>query len=230
MQNFNDEIMERMIGDSYEKKERKKKLHDLLDKYDGNIKALEDAVGADGWDYMFAKKYLDEVLDERGTKRNQETSPVYREHKEEAADRLRDDVKKRREETVEKVVKKRSKEDDESLLISLLPHSIRKAKKAADRLQKANLLDDNKHQYVSCVGAQGGVPEASLMLGAGVYKELKDLYGKLPSAEQRKAYKGVLGILKDSAKDLKNDLYGLGYGLTYRNEGDCDILLKKKIK
>lgn len=55
---------------------------------------------------MFAKKYFDEVLDERGAKRNTETSPVYREHKKEAADRFRDDVKNRRDEVLEKVLKK----------------------------------------------------------------------------------------------------------------------------
>lgn len=71
---------------------------------------------------------------------------------------------------------------------------------------------------------------ALAILGAGVYKEVKDLAKKLPSAEERKRYNGILGILADSAKDLKNDLYGAGYGYNYRNSGDCDFILKRKIK
>ncbi|MCM1324650.1 MAG: hypothetical protein NC218_11055 [Acetobacter sp.] len=56
------------------------------------------------------------------------------------------------------------------------------------------------------------------------------MYFKLTSEKQRKQYGGVVNVLKDSAKDLKNDLYGIGYGFNYRTKGDCDILLKKKIK
>lgn len=49
------------------KNEKKKKLHELLDKY-GNVEEIEkNAIGADGYEYMFANtnNLIDEVLEER---------------------------------------------------------------------------------------------------------------------------------------------------------------------
>lgn len=49
------------------KREKKKKLHELLNKY-GSVEGIENkAIGADGYDYMFANtdNLIDEVLQER---------------------------------------------------------------------------------------------------------------------------------------------------------------------
>ena len=54
-----------VLSNKTEREERKKKLHSLLDKYNGSVEALEDATGVDAYEYMFAKPYLDEVLAER---------------------------------------------------------------------------------------------------------------------------------------------------------------------
>lgn len=111
-----------------------------------------------------------------------------------------------------------------------LPQSVRKAEEEANRLQTVRMSDENKHQYVSCIGAQGGAMGALAILAAGIYKEGKDLAKKLPSKAERQRYNGTMGVIKDSVKDLKNDLYGAGYGLMYRDLGDCDFILKRKIK
>ena len=99
-----------------------------------------------------------------------------------------------------------------------------------DRITPMNISDENKHQYISCVGSQGGLGSSAITLVGGALKEGKDISKKLSNSEERKKYGGSLGVLKDSAKDMKNNLYGAGYGLTYRQNGDCNSLLKRKIK
>ena len=108
--------------------------------------------------------------------------------------------------------------------------SVYRALKEADRISPMNISDENKHQYISCVGSQGGLGSSIVTLAGGTYREAKDIYKKLLKPEERKKYGGSLGVLKDSAKDMKNNLYGAGYGLTYSNKGDCNSLLKRKIK
>ena len=108
--------------------------------------------------------------------------------------------------------------------------SVYRAIKEKDRITPMNISDENKHQYISCVGSQGGLGSSIVTLAGGAYKETKDIYKKLSNPEERKKYGGSLGVLKDSTKDMKNNLYGAGYGLTYRNKGDCNSLLKRKIK
>ena len=56
------------------------------------------------------------------------------------------------------------------------------------------MSDENKHQYVSCVGAQGGVFSASTVLAGAALKEGKDLYRKLSNGKLRKMYGGI-GVL-----------------------------------
>lgn len=108
--------------------------------------------------------------------------------------------------------------------------SIKRANNEANRIKSLNISDENKHQYVSCLGAQGGGISAALTLLGAVEKECEDLYRKTTSSVERKKYEGVVNIWNDSVKDMKNNLYGAGYGLTYRKDGDCDILLKHKIR
>ncbi|MBR5599467.1 MAG: hypothetical protein IKW39_05450 [Alphaproteobacteria bacterium] len=108
--------------------------------------------------------------------------------------------------------------------------SVHHAIKEKNRIEPMNILDENKHQYISCVGSQGGWGSAGLTLVGGAGKEIGDIKDKLSNPEERKKYGGSLGVLKDSVKDMKNNLYGAGYGLTYRKKGDCNSLLKRKIK
>lgn len=108
--------------------------------------------------------------------------------------------------------------------------SVYRALKEKDKVTPMDISDENKHQYISCVGSQGGLGSSAITLVGGVLKEGKDIYKKLLKPEERKKYGGSLGVLKDSAKDMKNNLYGAGYGLTYRQNGDCNSLLKRKIK
>ena len=108
--------------------------------------------------------------------------------------------------------------------------SVYRALKETDRISPMNISDENKHQYISCVGSQGGLGSSIVTLAGGTYREAKDIYKKLLKPEERKKYGGSLGVLKDSAKDMKNNFYGAGYGLTYRQNGDCNSLLKRKIK
>lgn len=61
-------------------------------------------------------------------------------------------------------------------------------------------------------------------------KEGKDLYRKLSNGKLRKMYGGIGCVIGDSVKDMKNNLYGSGYGLMYRERGACDVLKKHKIK
>ena len=59
------------------KREKKKKLHELLDKY-GSVEEIEkNAIGADGYEYMFANtdNLIDEVLQERHSQQSS-LSPV----------------------------------------------------------------------------------------------------------------------------------------------------------
>ena len=58
-----------VLNNKTDREEKKKKLHSLLDKYNDDVEALEDVAGADAYEYMFAKPYLDEVLEERKAKR-----------------------------------------------------------------------------------------------------------------------------------------------------------------
>lgn len=76
MKNFMVEIMEDVMSNRAEKAERKKKLHDLLDKYRDDVRALDGDPGLDGIDFMFAKPYLDEVLEERRIRKERQ-SVVY---------------------------------------------------------------------------------------------------------------------------------------------------------
>lgn len=103
MKNFMVEIMEDVMSNRAEKEERKKKLHDLLDKYRDDVRALDGDPGLDGIDFMFAKPYLDEVLEERRVRRERQ-SVVY-DNKSNMGEAFREDIKKRREDGVEKVIK-----------------------------------------------------------------------------------------------------------------------------
>ncbi len=96
------------------------------------------------------------------------------------------------------------------------------------RVAKLNVSDENKHQYMSCLAGKEGPAMTAIGLAAGAAKEVDDLQYKLRNEEEIKRYNGRWGIVKDSAKDMKNNVIGAGYGLLNKNP-DCESLLKKKI-
>lgn len=95
------------------------------------------------------------------------------------------------------------------------------------RVGKLDVSDENKHQYMSCLAGKEGLAMTAIGLGAGFVKEADDLQRKLRSEEDVKRYNGRWGIVKDSAKDMKNNFIGAGYGL-FSKDPDCESLLKKK--
>lgn len=98
-----------------------------------------------------------------------------------------------------------------------------------DRVTKLqNISDENKHQYISCLAGQGGLRMASLGLAGGVYKEIKDLSKKINNSKYVNAYGGNMNIVKDSVKDMKNNLIGLRYGFFDDNPNCYSLLSKKK--
>ena len=55
----------------------------------------------------------------------------------------------------------------------------------AERLTPIKMSDENKHQYVSCVGAQGGVFSASTVFAGSALKEGTYLYRKVSNVKLR---------------------------------------------
>lgn len=112
--------------------------------------------------------------------------------------------------------------------------SVKKASKLAKELAPEQISDTAKHSAVSCVGASGGILSAIETLGGGVAKEIKDFYEKTTNPLLRKQYGGILGIVKDSAKDLKNDVQASWKGFKTGNSQICKEYLppylKNKIK
>lgn len=101
-------------------------------------------------------------------------------------------------------------------------------RKEIDRVAKLKgISDENKHQYISCLAGQGGLGMASLGLAGGVYKEITDLNKKINNPKYVDAYGGNVNIIRDSFKDMKNNLIGLKYGF-FDDNPDCFGLLSKK--
>ena len=90
------------------------------------------------------------------------------------------------------------------------------------------ISDENKHQYLSCVGAQGG--DVLPILALGAMKEVRDMNKKLSSEKEKQRYGGREGVINDSKKDMINNILGASYGFNNRKRGDCRVLLKNKIK
>ena len=99
--------------------------------------------------------------------------------------------------------------------------SLGQAHTEAVRLTPIAIPDDNKHQYVSCVGAFDG-PVTEIATGiAGALKEGKDLYRKW----NKPKYGTNLQIIQDSLKDMKNNALGIYKGLSSSDINECNTLL-----
>ncbi len=113
----------------------------------------------------------------------------------------------------------------EDFMMNYMEPSVQEAWRESRRLTPIQIPDDNKHRYVSCVGAQGGRLAAAETFAGGVWKEIKDLNRKLRNPAK---YKGYMNIYEDTIKDLKNDYCGVKDGYTHREPGYCNYLLNIK--
>lgn len=78
--------------------------------------------------------------------------------------------------------------------------------------------DNLYHRLAMCRAAQGGADQYLYALGAGLLKEGVDIVRKISKG------KPVIETIKDSGKDIKNNLEGLNYGLHNPNK-NCRIWL-----
>lgn len=96
------------------------------------------------------------------------------------------------------------------------------AKKEMDYV-KEDGYDNYAHRLAMCLNAQKGLDSAAYSLALGVGKELKDIACKTTGLCDRKTT--FLDALKDSKKDMKNNIEGIVYGLTNPDKS-CRIWLK----
>ncbi len=226
-----------MLTNKTDREEKKKKQHSLLDKYNDDVAALEDAAGADAFEYLFAKPYLDEVLGERRGKRENENT--YKLSKEAESKRLMERAKRN--------VENMSAEDwaEYKREMSLSQKIVDKALgglpeyqallKAKAEMDDAGLIngDNYYHRLGMCnIGQLEGISETrkrnvSKMLGG--LKEANDFYKKVIAKIPRnpQALKEMrdnpiemlafilhsTGDIYDSKKDMQNNKEGLNYGL-----------------
>ncbi|MBP5398887.1 MAG: hypothetical protein J6Y53_00530 [Alphaproteobacteria bacterium] len=111
--------------------------------------------------------------------------------------------------------------------------SVQKALQAKDEVAPLDISDVNKHQYVSCIGATDGLLATAETLAGGLYKEMQDTKDKIADPQKRVAYGGILGVLGDAKKDLKNDFIGATAGYIagrYNVPETCNLLLSNPIK
>lgn len=105
--------------------------------------------------------------------------------------------------------------------------SVQKLLEYQHRLTPLEMSDVNKHQYISCVGAQGGYKSLLETLGGGVFKEREDWKKKIKNPQK---YGGIEAIKQDCLKDLKNDLIGAMYGYLNINPDACEELLPEEFR
>ena len=108
--------------------------------------------------------------------------------------------------------------------------SVKKALKASNWLTPISISDENKHQYVSCVGATGGPLAAIETIVGGVKKEIDDYNKKVNNPRLLKQYGGRQGVLDDATKDLKNDFKGFWRGIWSDNPEECEELLPEQYR
>ena len=111
--------------------------------------------------------------------------------------------------------------------------SVQKALQAKDEVAPLDISDVNKHQYISCIGSTGGFLATAETLAGGLYKEIQDTKDKIANPQKRMSYGGILGVLGDAKKDMKNDFIGATAGYIagrYNVPKSCNLLLSYPIK
>ena len=101
-------------------------------------------------------------------------------------------------------------------------------KKIKDDITNINILDENKHQYMSCLAGQANGFMPYVGLAAGLVKEANDFLKKSFDEIERNKYGGVKEIVNDGIKDMNNNLKGWSAGFFDENY-NCKDLLRKKI-
>lgn len=92
-------------------------------------------------------------------------------------------------------------------------------------MDNANLIggDNYYHRLAMCENAQKGLPHVVTSLGGGIVKEARDIYCKTIGKCDKET--SFINALKDSYKDMGNNIEGLYWGLTNPN-GNCKIWLE----
>ncbi|MBP5399724.1 MAG: hypothetical protein J6Y53_04840 [Alphaproteobacteria bacterium] len=91
-------------------------------------------------------------------------------------------------------------------------------------MEKAGLIggDNYYHRLAMCENAQKGLPHVITSFSGGIAKELKDIFCKSTGFCDKKDT--LINAIKDSWKDMENNVEGLYHGLTDPNT-DCKIWL-----
>ena len=108
--------------------------------------------------------------------------------------------------------------------------SVKEAMKMSDLLTPILIPDVNKHQYVSCIGANGGILAAAEILAGGIYKEYNDYNKKVKNPQDIVAYNGRIGIFKDGVKDMGNNIKGAWTGIWANSPQECEKLLPESFR
>lgn len=108
--------------------------------------------------------------------------------------------------------------------------SVKEALRMSELLAPIPMSDVNKHQYVSCVGANGGLLATAEILAGGVYKEYNDYNKKINNPKDIVAYNGKYGIIKDGLKDMGNNIKGAWNGFWANSPQDCEKLLPENFR
>ena len=111
--------------------------------------------------------------------------------------------------------------------------SVQMALQAKDEVSAMDISDINKHQYISCIGSTDGLLATAETLAGGLYKEMQDTKNKIADPQKRMAYGGILGVLGNAKKDMKNDFIGATAGYIagrYNLPEACNLLLSYPIK
>ncbi len=207
-----------MLTNKTDREEKMKKLHSLLDKYNDDVAALEDAAGADAFEYLFAKPYLDEVLEERRGDRQRENTRKNNISK--------NDLRNIARGTLDNLnIGETAGELLADTVIAKKYHDT--MKKVGDKLVKkygknigaADGIDNYYHSLLQCELAKISPQSKKNGILLGYAKEYFMDY--LPKRLRGQTHKE---IMEDSEKDLKNNELGSKVGSDNLDKA-CEILL-----
>lgn len=95
-----------------------------------------------------------------------------------------------------------------------------------NKISKKGISDENKHQYISCLGGQGGYLGRKTIMTLGEIKEKNDYRIKIKNPDK---YGGVKAIIEDGKKDRRNNNIGSAFGVANPQSGACNRFLNKKM-
>lgn len=92
---------------------------------------------------------------------------------------------------------------------------------------RKKLSDINKHQHMSCLAGKDGLILGLGGLAIGAGKEMVDIVQKLSNEQKKQAYGGRDGVLRDSFKDMNNNIKGFIHGFV--DDQPCYPLLRNPL-